>query len=212
MSEAFINQVTLDCLLNKKMFNNHIRSQKCRQLNKEDQIFYKKRIINLLKEMLSEKCDNELSPEVKYTYNNFLNATINYFKTIDNNEVIQTEYNSINNDNDNVNNNLLNDNNSFSQDLSSNNITADTFLMRKIKSDNHTLDKYVTKIKIKKTDDIIILPKQKEINLKDPKFKSKGLKKKNIDNLYEDTETNTQNNKNETTNKDNTTTKNDTIK
>jgi hypothetical protein len=195
MSEAFVNQVTLDCLLNKKMFNNHIRNQKSKQLNKEDKLFYENRIINLFKEMLTEKCETDLSPEVKYAYDNFLNAAINYFKTIDNNELIQSEYNSI----DNSISNLLNDT-TFLEDPSlntTNNIDADTFLMRKIKTDIHTLDKYVTKTTIKKANDVI-LPKQKEINLKDPKFKNKGLKKKNIDNLYEDTETNTQNISNET--------------
>ena len=33
------------------------------------------------------------------------------------------------------------------------------------------------------------MPKQKEINLKDEKLKIKGLKKKNIVNLYEDNDT-----------------------
>ena len=193
MSEAFVNQVTLDCLLNKKMFNNHIRNQKSKQLNKEDKMFYQKRILNLFEEMLTDKTDSNLSPEIKYSYDNFLNATINYFKTIDNNELIQSEYNSIDS--------LLNDTTNNSEDISLNivnNIDADTFLMRKIKTDINTLDKYVTKTIIKKTEDII-LPKQKEINLKDPKFKNKGLRKKNIDNLYEDTETNTENQSNETT-------------
>lgn len=193
MSEAFVNQVTLDCLLNKKMFNNHIRNQKSKQLNKEDKMFYQKRILNLFEEMLTDKTDSNLSPEIKYSYDNFLNATINYFKTIDNNELIQSEYNSIDS--------LLNDTTNNSEDISLNivnNIDADTFLMRKIKTDINTLDKYVTKTIIKKTEDII-LPKQKEINLKDPKFKNKGLRKKNIDNLYEDTETNAENQSNETT-------------
>ena len=50
MSEAFVNQVTLDCLLNKDMFNKYVRSQKSKQLNKEDIKFYRKRIFNLFKE------------------------------------------------------------------------------------------------------------------------------------------------------------------
>ena len=45
--------------------------------------------------MLTEKCESELSPEVKYAYDNFLNAAINYFKTIDNNELIQSVYDNI---------------------------------------------------------------------------------------------------------------------
>ena len=60
--------------------------------------------------------------------------------------------------------------------------------MRSIKNDIYTLDKYVTKTIIKKNDETI-MPKQKEINLKDEKLKIKGLKKKNIVNLYEDNDT-----------------------
>jgi hypothetical protein len=48
-----------------------------------------------------------------------------------------------------------------------------------------TLDKYVTKISTKKKENII-LPQQKDINLQNPEFKSKGIKKNNITNIYED--------------------------
>ena len=30
MSDAFVNQVTLDCLLNKEMFNKHVKTQKAK--------------------------------------------------------------------------------------------------------------------------------------------------------------------------------------
>ena len=60
--------------------------------------------------------------------------------------------------------------------------------MRSIKNDIYTLDKYVTKTVIKKKDETI-MPKQREINLKDANLKNKGLKKKNIVNLYEDNDT-----------------------
>jgi hypothetical protein len=60
--------------------------------------------------------------------------------------------------------------------------------MRSIKNDIYTLDKYVTKTVIKKKDETI-MPKQMEIVLKDASFKNKGLKKKNIVNLYEDNDT-----------------------
>jgi len=51
-----------------------------------------------------------------------------------------------------------------------------------------TLDKYVTRTRITKKDEII-LPKQKNINLNDPELKTKGLKKNNITNIYEDKNT-----------------------
>jgi len=90
MSEAFVNQVTLDCLLNKQMFNKHVRSQKSKQLNKEDIKFYRKRIFNLFKEIISGNPPKDLLPDVKYAYDTFLNSTIHYFKTIDKNDIIQS--------------------------------------------------------------------------------------------------------------------------
>jgi len=184
MSEAFVNQVTLDCLLNKEMFNKYVRSKKSKQLNKEDIKFYRKRIFNLFKEIISSNSPTDLLPDVKYAYDNFLNSAIHYFKTIDNNDIIQLEYN-----------NMEISEPTPTQDISSNittNDEADKLLMRKIKTDVPTLDKYVKKTLIKKKDEII-LPKQKEINLKDPNLKIKGLKKNNINNLYEDNETKNKN-------------------
>lgn len=183
MSEAFVNQVTLDCLLNKEMFKNHIRNKKLKQLNKEDRKFYKKRIFNLFKKLITGDPPKELFPDVKYAYDNFLNCAIHYFKTIDNNDLIQTEYDTIDFSHDNSSNIIV--------DLSLNvaiNSEADKLLMRSIKNDIYTLDKYVTKTIIKKKDETI-MPKQKEINLKDTNLKNKGLKKKNIVNLYEDNDT-----------------------
>ena len=49
MSEAFLNQVTLDCLLNKQMYNNQIKTKKAKQINKKERKFYRKRIFNLFK-------------------------------------------------------------------------------------------------------------------------------------------------------------------
>jgi len=48
-----------------------------------------------------------------------------------------------------------------------------------------TLDKYVTKTRTKKKEELI-LPQQKDINLQNPEFKSKGVKKNNITSIYED--------------------------
>ena len=182
MSEAFINQVTLDCLLNKEMFNNHIRIQKSKQLNKEDMKFYRKRIFNLFKEIISGNSPKDLLPDVKYAYDNFTNSAIHYFKSIDNNDIIQSEYNDIEE--------KIQNSNDDCYDLSSNiilatNSEADKLLMRSVKADIPTLDKYVTRTIVKKKEEVI-MPKQREIDLKDPYLKNKGIKKKNIHNLYED--------------------------
>ena len=106
---------------------------------------------------------------MKYAYDNYVNATINYFKTKDRNDIIQSEYKDfIEMDNDVV------------IDVSSNlcsNVDADKLLMRSIKINTSTLDKYVLKSNKKNKKNEIIMPQQKEINLNDPEFKNKGIKK-----------------------------------
>jgi len=179
MSQAYVNQLTIDCLLNKSVIDKHNRNKQSKKENKEEIKFYKKRIYNLFKEIITGNSPDDLLPDVKYAYNNFLNASISYFKTIDNNDIIQSEYKDIEfppeiscNDND----------------ISGNVVESDKLLMRSIKIDTPTLDKYVTRISTKKKEEII-LPKQKDINLNDPELKNKGLKKNNITNIYEDKNT-----------------------
>jgi hypothetical protein len=181
MSESFINQITLDCLLNKEMYNNHVKKKKVNQQNKEERKFYRKRSFNLFKEMINGNIPEDLLPDVKYAYDNFINATIHYFKTIDNNDIIQSEYKECEFP--------LQTCSEVIVDLSANlstNLEADKLLLRSIKIETPTLDKYVKRSYIKKKEEKIILPKQREINLNDPELKNKGLKKNNITNIYED--------------------------
>lgn len=186
MSEAFVNQVTLDCLLNKEMFSKHVKNQKIKSLNTQERKFYKKRIFNLFKEILTGNQPNDLLPDVKYAYENFVNSCVNFFKTIDNNDLNQEEYKEFQNNKNEI--NIINDSNKYleNNNIFSKNDEADKLLMRSIKIDNHSLDKYV-KRKSTNVKENIIMPLQKNINLQDPELKIKGLNKKNnINNLYED--------------------------
>jgi hypothetical protein len=125
--------------------------------------------------MINGTPPEDLLPDVKYAYENFVNASIHYFKTIDNNDIIQAEYTDL--DKSLTNYGEIN----YVLDASGLNIQnvveADKLLMRSVKVDlPPTLDKYVTKTIIQKREADLILPKQKEINLLDPQFKTKGLK------------------------------------
>jgi hypothetical protein len=181
MSEAFVNQVTLDCLLNKEMFNKHVKNQKAKSINKEERKFYKKRIYNLFKELLITKEEPEdLLPDVKYAYDNFIHSCIHYFKTIDNNDLNQEEYKNLNEEPDISNIQELDDDNLKTEE------EANKLLMRSIKITTPPLDKFV-KRKTTKVEEKLIMPKQKEINLNDPELKLKGInKKKNITNKYDE--------------------------
>lgn len=162
MSQNYINQLTLDLLLNKD-----IKKGNLKKVNKEEIKFYRKRTYNLFKEIINGNTPEDLLPDVKYAYDNFVNSTINYFKTKDRNDIIQSEYKD-----------FVEIHNDVVADISSNsisNVDADKLLMRSIKFNIPTLDKYVLKSKTKK--DEIVMPQQKEINLTDPEFKNKGIKK-----------------------------------
>ena len=175
MSEAFVNQITLDCLLNKEMYSKHLQSKKTKQLNQEERKFYRKRIYHLFKEIINGNSPKYLAPDVKYAYDNFVNATIQYFKTIDNSDIIQSEYDNLD----------LQECSENIADCSQNILAeADLLLMRSIKMEVPNLDKYVVRTRIKKKEEIIIT-QQKEINLQDPELKKKGLEK-NISIIYED--------------------------
>jgi hypothetical protein len=195
MSQAFVDQVTLDCLLNKSMFNAHVKNKKAQSINKEERKFYKKRIYNLFKELLINKAEPEdLLPDVKYAYDNFLNASINYFKTIDNNDLLQEEYKTLDEE-DTININAIPELGDDDNIVGVKN--ADKLLMRSIKITPPSLDKYV-KRKSTKPEEKLIMPKQKEINLMDTELKVKGIqsnsnsnnnniqKKENITNKYDE--------------------------
>jgi hypothetical protein len=196
MSQAFVDQVTLDCLLNKSLFNTQVKNKKAQSVNKEERKFYKKRIYNLFKEMLINKAEPaDLLPDVKYTYDNFINASINYFKTIDSNDLLQEQYKTLDEaalENIDTIPELCDDKTIMTSE------EADKLMMRSIKITTPSLDKYV-KRKSTKPEEKLILPKQKEVNLMDSELKVKGLsnnssnsnnniinKKKNITNKYDE--------------------------
>jgi hypothetical protein len=172
MSDAFVNQVTLDCLLNKELYNSQVRVKQAKQLNKEEQRFYRKRTLNLFKEMINKNSPENLFPDVKYAYDNFVNAAVNYFKTIDNSDIIQAEYVGLDSPGDKTDPIPADD---CSANLASS-LDADMCMMRSIKMEAPTLDKYVIRTRTKKKSEVL-LPQQKDINLHDPGLKTKGLKK-----------------------------------
>ena len=173
MSDAFVNQVTLDCLLNKELYNSQVRGKRAKQINKEEHRFYRKRTLNLFKEMINKNSPENLFPDVKYAYDNFVNAAVNYFKTIDNSDIIQAEYAGLDSPEDKTASQPAQAD--CSVNLASS-LDADMCMMRSIKMETPTLDKYVIRTKTKKKSEIL-LPQQKDINLHNPELKTKGLKK-----------------------------------
>jgi hypothetical protein len=191
MGDSFVNQVTLDCLLNKELLDKKLSNKLAKTVDKKDKKFYRKRIHNLAKELLISREDmKDIPVDIKFAFNNFIKVCINHFKTIDNNDIIQQEHEHI--DYENIEKGLsvgenideINDNTILNKE------EADKLLMRSINISTSSLDNFVQR-KVTKPGKQMIIPKQREINLKDPALKEKGItnkgKKKNINNKYDET-------------------------
>jgi hypothetical protein len=189
MSDNLINEITLDCLMNKDQYQKYILRKNTKKENVKDIKFYRKRIYYLTKELLlSKEQVLPLLPEVKNAFDNYIKTCINYFKVIDRNDIIQEEFKDVLDGTDEINGT---DEVEEIEEINKNIIintskSPDNFLMRQVKIKN-SLDDFVKVTKNNPKE--IILPKQKKINLKDPLLKNKGIaKKKNITNKYEETQ------------------------
>ena len=176
-SNDLINKITLDYLLNTEQYSKYKNIQgKEKHVNKKDKKFYRKRIFNLFKELLTtSKPPENLSPDVIYTFDNFLNASIQYFQTLDKSDILQEDYKFIHDISNNDMSNIVVEND---QSIES----ANKLVMRSIQM--NSLNNFVTKKGSKPK--LLILPKQREINLNDPELKTKGIPKKNITNKYDE--------------------------
>ena len=131
-------------------------------VKKKDKKFYRKRILALTKNLLSND-ESDVPSEIERYFKEYIGSCIDYFKTVDNNDLRQDEYRYMDEDKDEdkvtndeyleVDDSILDTDNC---DTSSNNI--DSLLIRKINVAN-TLDNFVIRNSSKKK---VIIPKKKE--------------------------------------------------
>ena len=138
--------------IEKKNVNNTI-------IENEDISFYQNRIKDLVDKLMKGKRINTV---VDYSFQNFINKSIEYFKFIDKRDILQSEYNHIDNSLNPIiikNKFTLNDKNT---------------LFTKKKDNTKSMRSYV-KIKNKKKKNIIKFPEKKNINLKVEELKNKDV-------------------------------------
>ena len=178
-SNAFLNQASLDYLINTKQYKIQLTNILNKKINKKDKKFYRRRILNLTKELLSkEESEIVTSPDIKYTFDNLVKTCVHYFKILDRNDIIQEDYNDFDDE--------IKEEKEISETEKFLKEENEKLLMRSVKLSNHSLDNFI-KIKMTKKVEELIIPQQKEINLKDPILKNKGItKKKNIINNYDE--------------------------
>ena len=186
LSDKKVSDIDLEYLINKDLYGKSIDSKMQPHItinNKKDKKFYKKRIYDLTKQLLSNEQPPTLFPDVRNTFDNYIKTCISYFKIIDTSDIIQEDYDdlfgSISNATgvDNIDN----------IDNIANIDEVNKLMMRSIKiMEPNALEKLVKRTITKKEIEPII-PQQKDINLKDPILKNKGIrKKKNITNKYDE--------------------------
>ena len=175
MSEEFISEITLEYLMNKEQYGKYLgkKTLKPEKSNHKDKRFYKKRIYELTRQLLNDQKPERMYPDVTGTFEAYLNICIEYFKSLDKTDIIQEDFVDYENK-------IINTEVEVMDDLNH------TF-MRSIKiSEPNSLEKIVKRTSTKIVNKQIY-PKQKDINLKDPILKNKGIcKKKNIINYYEE--------------------------
>ena len=171
-STRIITQITLDCLLNKEQYSKYLNAtmSKTMESSKRDRKFYKRRILQMTKDLLlSEEIDTP--SDMLFAFDQFARSCISYFKMIDKTDILQTDYPPL--DEPLINAGELTP---FKDSVES--------LMRSVKINTITMDKFVKRISTAPVKAPVI-PQMRDINLKDPELRNKGIrKKKNVDTLY----------------------------
>ena len=179
----FVDDLSLEFFLNKDLYSKYLEKKSCEKTTeyKKDKRFYRKRITDLTKQLLIGNGPN--IKDIEIAFDIYSRICIDYFKNLDKTDIIQEDYTGfINIPSD----NLIKINDGIDTLEGANN-----FLMRSFKiNEPNSLEKLVKKTSTKVLKKEMHLPIQKDINLKDPILKKKGIKKdkkkNNITNIYEE--------------------------
>ena len=183
MTENTISEFTLECLMNKSQYEKYLNQVKgiptSKTVNKKEKKFYKRRIFDLTKQLLNNEKPEMMFPDVSSAFDLYAKVCIEYFKALDKTDIIQSDYDGFVED-DAIGSNTLSE---------SEQVELNKLLMRSIKiTEPNALEKLVKRTTTKICQKAPVIPIQKDINLKDPILKNKGIRKKNnINNKYEET-------------------------
>lgn len=167
-----IDLITLEYLSNNSYSQKQISLNKSlnKKVSKSDKKFYRKRILHETKNMLKNEFKNDV---LKHDFNNYIFSLITYFKIVDKTDIIQKDYEDLNNcssdDSD------KNENDNETETIKKKH--HDLMNLKVAEKKKITLDNFVKSNKPKQP--TYIFPTQKEIDLKSPSLKEKGIKIKN---------------------------------
>lgn len=151
--EYLVNPVIYDKIFNKETS----------KLNRNDIKFYRKRVIQLTRNLHKPSHSKSYPPSLQNIFKEYLITAIAYLKEIDKRDILQEEYNSINKEKKKVQFEM--DDTYKSPDQ------PDELLYNKPEKD---IRNFVTVIRPEKEKNI---PIKKKIDLRDPNLRTKGIKK-----------------------------------
>lgn len=159
--------------MNKEQYAKYIEQNKPANKDKyqKEKKFYKKRIYDFTKKMLNGEKIDVMIPDTTFAFENYARSCIEYFKALDKTDILQEDYL-----------NLDTDSKFSSLDMPSSTTLeeANQIVMRSFKvSEPNSLEKIVKRKQTQIIAKAPVLPKQKDVNLKDPALKKKGIEKKN---------------------------------
>jgi len=176
-----INQITLDCLLNKEQYTKYFNNtmQRTSESNKRDRKFYKRRILQITKDMLADTGTTNVIPsDMLFAFDKFTKTCISYFKMIDKTDILQTDY--VLDEQPITKTDELDEPPTFSLEETA------QLLRRTVMVEKITMDQFVKRTQTVSANPQII-PLKREINLKNPDLRNKGIrKKKNVELIYDD--------------------------
>ena len=170
-----INYITLETMANFDTYNKYLKRNNLEHdtVLKVDKRFYRKRIAAMAKDILNNNVNNNsdspINDVIINAFNTFARLCISHFKFKDTMDNIQGDYKDM----------VLVDKHGGVAGV--NNLDgwsmdeANKLFMKQVDKKVITMDNFVTKTS--PPQDVMIIPKTKDLNLKDPKYKKKDIKK-----------------------------------
>lgn len=93
MSTGIIDQITLECLMNKDTYNKIMAHKTLVTKKNQDKEFYHNRILHLFEQLMTNTQPEGMMQDVTYAFENYVKTCIRYFKIIDESDIIQQDYN-----------------------------------------------------------------------------------------------------------------------
>lgn len=174
-----IHNIDLEYLMNPDQQKKIAEKYEGNQISDDERKFYRKRLLQLTRDLIAGEIQNT---NLEAAFNNYLKESIKYLKFTDKKDIIQEEYVEINKKMEQRRERKIKK--AVSEGVQNketqpeiNGTNADQLLINKSQIKAPAMNNFI-KIKKNPSQKNQIMPKQRDIDLSDPKLKKKGIKKK----------------------------------